>query len=264
MRKPITMVLFALSLGGAAFADVSVQATHSDIPYSEGYERSKFDIWIPQSESPTPLVLFFHGGGFRGGDKSNIPFRADFTALPAQGVAFASVGYPLMQDLKEVPDDETARKMAIGKEIEKVIPFIQKNAKRYNVDPSRIIVSGSSAGCAGAQYLAYIAKADVIACIGIQQAGIADHMKQFIRADSAPLILYTSSGSNDRVHHPDLARSLKKHCDKVGATCWLYGSPASGLPQVPNDGRFVAHAMEIIGGIRPKQTSKSSPRPLSD
>jgi carboxylesterase type B len=69
MRKPITMVLFALSLGGAAFADVSVQATHSDIPYSEGYERSKFDIWIPQSESPTPLVLFFHGGGFRGGEK---------------------------------------------------------------------------------------------------------------------------------------------------------------------------------------------------
>ena len=258
------MVLFALSLGGAAFADVSVQATHRNIPYCEDYERSKFDIWIPQSESPTPLVLFFHGGGFRGGDKSNIPFRADFTALPAQGVAFASVGYPLMQNLKDVPDDETARKTAIGKEIEKVIPFLQKNAKKYNVDPGRIIVSGSSAGCAGAQYLAYIARADVIACIGIQQAGIADHMKQFIRADSAPLILYTSSGSNDRVHHPDLARSLKKHCDKVGAPCWLYGSPASGLPQVPNDGRFVAHAMEIIGGIRPKQTSKSSPRPLSD
>lgn len=256
MRKPTVTILFALSFGSAAFADGSVQATHRDIPYSEGYERSKFDIWIPQSESPTPLVLFFHGGGFRGGDKSKIPFRAEFTALPAQGVAFASVGYPLMQDLKDVPDDETARKTAIGEEIEKVIPFLQKNAKRYNVDSGRIIVSGSSAGCAGAQYLAYIAKADVIACIGIQQAGIADHMKQFIRADSPPLILYTSSGPSDKVHHPDLARSLKEHCDKVGAPCWLYGSQASGLPQVPQDGRFVAHAMEIIEGIRPKQTVK--------
>ena len=36
------------------------------------YERNVVDLWKAKSERPTPLVVFIHGGGFRGGDKSNL------------------------------------------------------------------------------------------------------------------------------------------------------------------------------------------------
>ncbi|MEM7558234.1 MAG: hypothetical protein AAF394_03860 [Planctomycetota bacterium] len=34
------------------------------------HEKQCFDIWsVPDAKAPTPLVIFIHGGGFRGGDK---------------------------------------------------------------------------------------------------------------------------------------------------------------------------------------------------
>ena len=35
------------------------------------HKRNKFDIWLAESEKPTPLVIYIHGGGFSNGDKSN-------------------------------------------------------------------------------------------------------------------------------------------------------------------------------------------------
>ena len=35
------------------------------------HKRNKFDMWLAKSENPTPLVIYIHGGGFVGGDKSN-------------------------------------------------------------------------------------------------------------------------------------------------------------------------------------------------
>ncbi len=39
----------------------------SDVAYGE-HEKQRFDVWpVPDAKEPTPLVLFIHGGGFRGG-----------------------------------------------------------------------------------------------------------------------------------------------------------------------------------------------------
>ena len=45
--------------------------TYADVRYSEEYDRSKLDIWLAESDTPTPLVINFHGGGFRHGDKGS-------------------------------------------------------------------------------------------------------------------------------------------------------------------------------------------------
>jgi len=36
------------------------------------HERNVLDIWLAQSDKPTPFVVYYHGGGFRGGDKRTI------------------------------------------------------------------------------------------------------------------------------------------------------------------------------------------------
>src|SRR5690554_4473115 len=42
---------------------------YSNVSYGD-HARHKFDIFLPASGTPTGLVIFMHGGGFMGGDKS--------------------------------------------------------------------------------------------------------------------------------------------------------------------------------------------------
>lgn len=62
-----------------------------------------------------------------------------------------------------------------------------------------------------------------------------DYMKPLVQKGSKPLVLYTSSGPQDEVHHPGRAKGMKEHCDQVGVTCFLYGSEQSGLPEFPRE-----------------------------
>src|SRR4051812_14985614 len=43
--------------------------TLADVAYGPD-ASNKIDFWKAQSAAPAPLVVFIHGGGFRGGDKA--------------------------------------------------------------------------------------------------------------------------------------------------------------------------------------------------
>jgi len=43
--------------------------THRDVKYGR-YERNVMDVWLAESDDPTPVLVSIHGGGFRGGNKS--------------------------------------------------------------------------------------------------------------------------------------------------------------------------------------------------
>jgi BD-FAE protein len=58
------------------------------------HERNVLDLGRARSERPTPLVIFLHGGGFRQGDKRQVPEPLVREALRA-GVSVASVNYRL-------------------------------------------------------------------------------------------------------------------------------------------------------------------------
>src|SRR5687767_13529665 len=49
----------------------AIKPTHADVAYGP-HERNKIDLYLAESKTPTPLVLFIHGGGFRAGDKSSV------------------------------------------------------------------------------------------------------------------------------------------------------------------------------------------------
>ena len=65
------------------------------------HDRNVLDVWRakpdPGRPGGTPIVVFFHGGGFRQGDKAGIPARLLVKCLNA-GISVASANYRLSQD----------------------------------------------------------------------------------------------------------------------------------------------------------------------
>ena len=66
---------------------------YADVPYGP-HERNKLDIWLAGNGAPTPLVVYFHSGGFRGGDKRSIR-QMLLSSLLAAGISVAAVNYRL-------------------------------------------------------------------------------------------------------------------------------------------------------------------------
>jgi len=136
----IALVLMALTgLGASAgrFEPPSLVKAFIDVQYGKaGDTPLLLDIVEPgirTSDKPLPLVVWIHGGGWRGGDKSNNP--ADWMA--DKGYVVASIDYRL-SDAATFPAQIYDCKAAIR--------FLRANAKRYGIDSKRIGVWGGSAG----------------------------------------------------------------------------------------------------------------------
>lgn len=82
-----------------------------------------------------PAVLMLHGGYWLRGDKSSWKYFA--RRLTNQGFVVFAANYRLA---------ETAEWPAQRNDAGNALAFVKKNAKRWNVDPERVVVLGSSAG----------------------------------------------------------------------------------------------------------------------
>lgn len=107
-----------------------------------------FDIWMADSKTPTPLVIYIHGGGFLKGDKSKYYCSEDLVRFLDAGVSVATINYRFMTD---APYGIKASLNDSGK----CLQFIRYNAERYNVDKTRIACSGGSAGAGTSLWLAF-------------------------------------------------------------------------------------------------------------
>ena len=111
-----------------------------DIPYA-GTEnpRQKLDLYLPKKrngDKPLPVVVFIHGGGWKGGDKSG-GLRNIALYVSSGDYAGVSVGYRLTNEAQwpaQIHDCKAA------------IRWVRANAKEYGLDAQHIAVWGSSAG----------------------------------------------------------------------------------------------------------------------
>src|SRR5262249_1448254 len=94
---------------------------------------------------PTPLVVFFHGGGFRMGDKSSVPGWLIVKCRNA-GISVAAANYRLSQ---------TAPVPAPLRDGARPVPDLPLQAEGFGVDPSRIAAAGSSAGAGIALWIGF-------------------------------------------------------------------------------------------------------------
>jgi len=110
-----------------------------DIPYAHtDNPRQRLDLYLPESAregGPVPVIVFVHGGGWRGGDKKHGEALLPF--VESGEYAVASIGYRLSDEAlwpAQIHDCKAA------------IRWLWAHAGKYNLDPARIGAVGMSAG----------------------------------------------------------------------------------------------------------------------
>lgn len=96
----------------------------------------KLDLYLPKNvKAPVPVLLLFHGGGWVAGQKEN----NIFWLMPYFnfGWAVANVEYRLAKN-SLAPAAVIDTRCALR--------WIASNAKRFNIDPAKIVLTGTSAG----------------------------------------------------------------------------------------------------------------------
>jgi hypothetical protein len=112
------------------------------------HERNKFDLWLAKSDVPTPLVIYIHGGGFVGGDKSKYYAANDMVRFLEMGVSVAIINYRFLN----MPPYGIIGSMYDSK---RFLQYIRFNAPKFNIDKKRIGCIGGSAGAGTALWLAF-------------------------------------------------------------------------------------------------------------
>jgi len=123
-----------------------IAPTHADVKYGD-HEKQAFDIWLAESKdgNPTPLVIYIHGGGFRGGDKGGVGGQPIQDYLD-QGISFASMNYRL-SDVGPYP--------IMMHDAARGLQAIRSKAKEWNLDPARVACFGGSAGAGISLWLGF-------------------------------------------------------------------------------------------------------------
>ena len=107
-----------------------------DVVYKEvdGLEL-KLDAYLWDWASLAPAVIYIHGGGWRGGDKSRLPEGLQ-ERLFDNGISLISIGYRL---------SGTATYPAQVEDVTRAVQFVRHQAAQWHIN-DRIAVMGSSAG----------------------------------------------------------------------------------------------------------------------
>ncbi|MEO2023253.1 MAG: alpha/beta hydrolase [Pirellulaceae bacterium] len=219
---------------------IAAGGMQKDVRYSDKYDRSVLDIWMVKSAKPAPLIVYFHGGGFKQGDKRGFARSGLVRKYHPQGVAFASVNYPFLEHVNK-------NYLEILNHTAEAIKFLQANAAKYNIDPKRISVMGASAGALIACHLGHAKKLSIASVYAIQQPkGTPLLTIPRLRKDGPPIVVYNRSGTNDRVHHPDNAAAVLKRCQSLGVFCEAYGVKGSGLSEIPQGKRIDDIVMKVF------------------
>lgn len=122
-----------------------------DIAYDKS-PLSLFDIFLTESDNPAPLVIYIHGGGFRGGDKSGIykvEGQEEIKEFLKSGISFATINYSLLES------KDTIGVLRSLRDSKRCLQFIRYHAKELNVDKNRIALYGSSAGSGTSSWLGF-------------------------------------------------------------------------------------------------------------
>ena len=146
MKKQLSiliLILFAASFVNAQNTTESLLQIHDrywmqpDVVYASANNTPlKLDVWYPRDNpKPTPTLVYIHGGGWIFGSKEG----AILQTLPymEKGWRIVNVEYRMAGNSLAPAAVEDARC---------ALRWVFRNAKQYNFDTSKIVVTGHSAG----------------------------------------------------------------------------------------------------------------------
>lgn len=131
--------LEAQGADGDPWADALAQeySVSTDIVYrTAGGEALTLDIYRPRAaDGPQATVICYHGGGWVTGDKNGTMLR--FLPFIRMGFTVVTVNYRLAKQAPAPAAVEDARF---------AFRWVISRAEKYNIDPERIVLTGTSAG----------------------------------------------------------------------------------------------------------------------
>ncbi len=125
-------------------AVAALPPTHRNVAYGPNV-RNQLDLWLAESEEPTPLIMYIHGGGFVAGSKEKVSPEFVREALK-RGFSVASINYRFVtQAMFPAPQHDGAR----------AIQFLKHHAEKYHLNPDEFAVFGGSAGAGISMWIGY-------------------------------------------------------------------------------------------------------------
>ena len=126
----LAAILTVFSASAGYTPNPRIQNVETNISYGV-HERCKLDVmWTKDKVRGVPVLVWFHGGGLTGGDKFFVPFSDHH-------IVQVAVRYPFLKTTK-IDDLLDACAQAVA--------WTVKNIAKYGGDPTKVFLSGHSAG----------------------------------------------------------------------------------------------------------------------
>ncbi len=128
----------------------AIAPAQANVAYGK-HERQVLDFWQAKSDTPTPMVLLIHGGGWVNGDKSG--YRNGVKRYLDAGVSVVAINYRMVTQA-----DAAGIKPPVQWPLEdaaRALQFVRSKAKEWNLDKTRIGATGGSAGACSSLWLAF-------------------------------------------------------------------------------------------------------------
>jgi acetyl esterase/lipase len=216
-------------------------ATQTGADIAFGKHGQMLDVWNADAKdrgpdfpdgASKPVLIFWYGGGWVGGDRDSYGWVA--RAYAAQGFVVVVPDYRKVPQVV-FPDFVTDAADAVA--------WVEANIQSYGGDPARIAIAGHSAGAHNVAMLAldpqYLAKAGAkpdaikaavglsgpydfypftgraVAAMSTWPSPAQTQPLTYVRKDAAPMMLVT--GTEDTIVRPKNARNLAKALQAAGA-----------------------------------------------
>lgn len=204
----------------------------NDLCYSSSCPNSFFDIWYPDEQKRTrPTVIYFHGGGFIFGDKSNGDPLSVSKGTTAKLLEIVKAGYNLVNaNYALAPEYRFPYQL---NQVDLLIRYLQEHADELGLDMKHVCLSGSSAGADLTEiYGAAVSNADYAMKLGLEPC-ITPNELRVLAIDEAALdcrsfdeALYTLLlcwlGGTEREYSGKLASlDAKAHIQNTYIPSWI-------------------------------------------
>ncbi|TAN36805.1 MAG: alpha/beta hydrolase [Verrucomicrobia bacterium] len=127
------------------------KATLEEIAYGK-HPKQVLTFWKAESNEPTPLVFYIHGGGWIAGNRTFLG-GAFLQKLLKNGISVISIEYRFIPEAtadKIVPPVKGPLTDAA-----RALQFVRSKATEWNIDEKRIGACGNSAGACSSLWLAF-------------------------------------------------------------------------------------------------------------
>lgn len=214
---------------------LSTKKTHPDIKIVEGFyspsvkvkgnityckigkRKMLLDAFYPKqrNKTPQPAILIIHGGGWRSGDK---------TLHHPLAQRLASLGYVCFTPEYRLSTE--ALYPAAIYDIKAALRWINRNAKKYNIDVSKIAVAGHSAGGELAAFMGATNGNPVFEGTS-GNSKHSSHVDAVIDMDGLLAFIHPESGEGDDSKRISAATNWFGYSKKENPDLWKQGSPLS-------------------------------------